>query len=386
MKIYRSNIAPVIRLFIVGIGVLLALCLLTDDCLTAVGRAETESRRAPGSSRQVAKFSHLIAQHQKECASCHHFPSSNWKAVRSGDMAFPDVTDFPTHESCLNCHRPQFFTGRPPQICSVCHQMASPDGGERYPFSNPREVYDRSARAASRVSAFAVFFPHNKHVGIVSENQKPLLNGVFLAANLTPQDTSCAVCHSTIGLDDDSANGFVSAPPKGWGIRFWPQTGSLKSSPTGHQQCFTCHAPEGGISPAPADCAMCHKPREKISRADLDPRLPANVPGFDREMRLITNRRIASGRFRHGFAVHAAIECSTCHTVETIDTVSPEKTRVSIGACVMCHVTATVAEGGGLNIELEKRKANRKFDCSICHISFGRLPVPESHIKAVTGN
>lgn len=52
----------------------------------------------------------------------------------------------------------------------------------------------------------------------------------------------------------------------------------------------------------------------------------------------------------------------------------------------MCHVTATVAEGGGLNIELEKRKANRKFDCSICHISFGRLPVPESHIKAVTGN
>lgn len=387
VKLRRSTIALVIRLFIVGTIVVFAAGILMDASVTLVVGAQRTGQRSVGAaSRQYDAFSHTTDGHRKECASCHSFPSSNWKTIRSGDGAFPDVTDFPKHESCLNCHRQQFFSGRPPQICSICHQMTSPEGGIRYPFRNPRELYDKGPKASPRESAFAVFFPHDKHVGIVSESGKPALNGVFLSARLGPDETSCAVCHSTIGISSDADDGFISAPPKKWGARYWPKAGTLKSSPTGHQQCFTCHTPESGMSPVPADCAVCHKPRGPMPRSDIDPQLPADIAGFDREMRLISGRRIASGKFRHGFAMHADLPCSTCHAVESIKTLEAEAGRVTIAACVMCHVTGTAADGGGLNTENARRKGDRKFDCSMCHISFGRLPVPESHKLAVTGN
>jgi hypothetical protein len=49
----------------------------------------------------------------------------------------------------------------------------------------------------------------------------------------------------------------------------------------------------------------------------------------------------------------------------------------------MCHATATAADGGALNIEMDARKANAKFQCTKCHVVFGTKPVPESHRKAI---
>src|SRR2546421_2584612 len=63
-----------------------------------------------------AKFSHqthVVAQ-KLACNSCHKVPSKNWKEMRKGDAAFADVTDFPDHSSCLNCHRLQFFARERP--------------------------------------------------------------------------------------------------------------------------------------------------------------------------------------------------------------------------------------------------------------------------------
>src|SRR5215475_14171446 len=56
---------------------------------------------------------HFVAQ-KLACDSCHKVPAKNWNAVRTGDAAFQDVTDFPEHDSCLNCHRQQFFARERP--------------------------------------------------------------------------------------------------------------------------------------------------------------------------------------------------------------------------------------------------------------------------------
>jgi hypothetical protein len=49
----------------------------------------------------------------------------------------------------------------------------------------------------------------------------------------------------------------------------------------------------------------------------------------------------------------------------------------------MCHITETSDDGGILNFEIDSRKKDTSFQCAKCHIAFGRMPVPESHIKAI---
>src|SRR6266511_2000389 len=48
-----------------------------------------------------SQFSHRthIVNQKLACSSCHKVPAKNWKEVRKGDAAFPDVTDFPEHSS-----------------------------------------------------------------------------------------------------------------------------------------------------------------------------------------------------------------------------------------------------------------------------------------------
>jgi hypothetical protein len=137
------------------------------------------------------------------------------------------------------------------------------------------------------------------------------------------------------------------------------------------------------MTPAPADCSACHKPRPAQPKADFDAAIAEKNSALDRSSLLIWKGRISSGKFRHGFAMHADLECSTCHTAETINTLDRMTSRVSIGSCSMCHATATTADGGALNIEIEKRKKSRRFECVMCHVTFGTLPVPASHTKAV---
>ena len=82
------------------------------------------------------QFSHISQPHRLECKTCHQFPSKNWKEIRQGDEGFPDVSEYPEHQSCISCHRSQFFARqRPvPYICSNCHVKATPRDTSRYPF------------------------------------------------------------------------------------------------------------------------------------------------------------------------------------------------------------------------------------------------------------
>src|SRR5947199_2773952 len=111
--------------------------------------ARTKRPRAPVQNvrRDYSKFSHAVPEHAKQkCDSCHKFPSANWKDARKGKDALPDVTEYPEHSSCLNCHRQQFFAReRPaPSICSNCHTGVTPSFTAREPFPNPREIFDAS--------------------------------------------------------------------------------------------------------------------------------------------------------------------------------------------------------------------------------------------------
>ncbi|MEP6900440.1 MAG: cytochrome c3 family protein, partial [Actinomycetota bacterium] len=111
-----------------------------------VTNAEISSTPRPKKKVQTrnARYSEFPHnKHKLACSTCHNFPSANWKSVRKTD-AFPDITDYPRHESCLNCHRQQFFKGAKPQICSICHTNPSPNDSSRHPFPNPREIFDQS--------------------------------------------------------------------------------------------------------------------------------------------------------------------------------------------------------------------------------------------------
>src|ERR1700694_4215393 len=112
------------------------------------GGTRTPARRSSNQKPRVdyVRFSHQThAVTQKlACNSCHKVPSKKWKEVRKGDAAFPDVSDFPEHSSCLNCHREQFFAReRPaPAICSNCHVNSSPRDTSRWLFPSLGDVND----------------------------------------------------------------------------------------------------------------------------------------------------------------------------------------------------------------------------------------------------
>src|SRR5262245_51187268 len=127
-------------------------------------RAKPAGSRPVTNARDYSNFTHQVAAHKMACDSCHKFPSANWKEVRKGDEAFPDVTDYPQHASCLTCHREQFFRGAPPSICSVCHVQPSPRNSTRYAFPNPRSIFEATKRCETAVSEYRVYFPHETHL------------------------------------------------------------------------------------------------------------------------------------------------------------------------------------------------------------------------------
>src|SRR6185436_20801519 len=96
--------------------------------------------------------------------------------VRTGADTFPDVTEYPEHQACLNCHRQQFFARqRPvPKICANCHVKATPLDTSRHPFPSLGEAFLSTAKAVGFTSEFRVAFPHEKHA-----------------------DADCADCHQT---------------------------------------------------------------------------------------------------------------------------------------------------------------------------------------------
>ena len=174
-----------------------ALCSEYLEPAFSQTRRTVRSRR-PAAPAKYSSFQHDSKAHRLECGTCHKFPSANWDKVRSSETAFPDITDYPKHESCLGCHRAQFFRGRPPVICSICHTTPGPRGGPRHPFPNPRELFDVSRKGKTApVSDFEISFPHDKHIEIVTGGG--VRSSVFVNASFglaRAAEESCGVCHT----------------------------------------------------------------------------------------------------------------------------------------------------------------------------------------------
>src|ERR1700754_3100049 len=136
-------------------------------------RTRQTRKRAPSRAQtrprvDYTKFSHATAQHRKACDSCHENPSENWSRVRASASAFPDITDYPQHASCIDCHRRQFFVGARPAICTVCHTQVSPRADARFPFENPEDAFAKSAKAKTRREDFQIYFPHDRHQDVMA--------------------------------------------------------------------------------------------------------------------------------------------------------------------------------------------------------------------------
>lgn len=346
--------------------------------------------------KDYSNFSHRTLAHQKSCDSCHKFPSANWKDVRKGDAAFADITDYPQHASCVECHRQQFFSGARPIICSVCHVNPSPRDSTRFPFPSLGEPFYATKKAQGFASDFQVNFPHAKHMDLIGQMQpatgaqesvQSSAHALRLASR-QQADKSCATCHETFMPQGKSDEEYVTKPPKTLGDAFWLKKGTFKTIPLTHANCFTCHSQDSGITPAPSDCSTCHKLSAGAQLpADFDPRLAQAMGLADNLLLMKWRGRNSSGTFSHEGGMHTDVSCTVCHKVETMNTLDARSLKVSILSCgggeTGCHITQSADDGGALNIEIDQRSATASFACSKCHTTFGRSPLPQSHRDAV---
>jgi formate-dependent nitrite reductase cytochrome c552 subunit len=401
-----------IHKFILGFFAFVTL-LVPGFNLRASGLNDTfESQRARGPAPQkkpviprkprvdYARFSHQthVVVEKLACNSCHKLPSKNWKEARKGDAAFPDVSDFPEHASCLNCHRPQFFAReRPaPVICSNCHVNNSPRDTSRFLFPSLGDVINPEFKRREVISEFSVGFPHDKHLDVVGLNFPDSRNARGWFVNVSLQEKkadgrpkSCPVCHETYQPQGKSSEEFVTKPPKNIGDAFWLKKGTFKTAPNSHTICFTCHSADSGIAPAPTDCNACHKlSAPTLVKPDFDPRLAVTMGINNPTMLGHWSRRISAGAFRHEGGAHPDLNCVGCHNVAnpaftTLDVKTLKVPVRSCGGADGCHVTATTDDGGALNFELDQRKKDPAFVCTKCHVVFGKEAVPEDHPQAI---
>jgi hypothetical protein len=330
--------------------------------------------------------------------------------VRKADGAFADVTDFPEHSSCLECHRTQFFAReRPaPAICSNCHIAVTPRDTARWLFPSLGDLTDPKLKRREFVSEFGVGFPHDKHIDVVSFNSNPFRRGLTPAwsgSSRTLNDrqhfvpvsfqekksaipASCPVCHQTYQPQGQSSEEYVTKPPKEIGDNFWLKKGTFKTIPNSHTICFTCHSADSGIAPEPKNCEACHKLQPpKPTTVDFEVTVAASM-GADATMLARWSRRISAGGFRHEGGEHPDLNCLNCHKVDaaTFSTVDFKTMKVSIKSCggaEGCHITATTDDGGALNFEIDAKKKDPNFTCTKCHVTFGKGPIPESHPQAI---
>jgi len=398
------------RLLVIGafcllLAVLLPVSFPLSSTAALVSEPQTGSqRRRPPPSRtpqppriNYSQFSHTthVEKQKLGCDSCHKFPTKNWKDLRKGDAAFPDVGDFPDHAACLNCHRQQFFAReRPaPVICGNCHIAVTPRDTARWLFPSLGDLTDPKLKRRDAPSEFGVGFPHDKHLEVVGFNQfRRDRQAVFTNVSFRekPEDTpkSCAICHQTYQPQGTSSEEYLTRAPKNLGDGFWLKKGTFKTILTSHTTCFTCHNADSGIPPDSKDCNSCHKllSAEPKASVDFDPKLPGVMGITDRRALAGWSRRISSGTFRHEGGAHPDVSCVDCHNVSAMNTLSPKSTKVPVRSCggtEGCHVTATTDEGGALNFEMDEKKKDPKFVCTKCHIVFGRQSVPDHHLRSV---
>jgi len=303
--------------------------------------APVQAQRRAQPRVDYASFSHAthVTKQKLACSSCHKFPTANWKQVRKGDAAFPDVTEFPEHSSCLNCHRQQFFAReRPaPKICSNCHVKGTPNDTSRYPFPSLGEAFFATPKGATFVSEFHVAFPHDKHT-----------------------DTECVECHQAKKPEE-----------KGFRTRL-----------LSHTTCFTCHNKESEVAPLPPNCETCHK-QSTASGSSAGEQLFAHAV-------FVRPAATDFSQFKHDNPKHARLPCLLCHRRENN---SPQPTlpgKVAHAPCAGCHaqqfansaseicaICHTDAQSGKVKPFPPLRSFDARFDhakhagaaCSTCHRS-----------------
>jgi ribosomal protein L44E len=398
---------PAIVMFILGASLIFVTSRFGPNASEAsAGRLGLSQSRRP--QKKVAtpkkpridytKFSHQThAVTQKlACSSCHKVPSKNWKEVRKGDAAFPDVSDFPEHASCLTCHREQFFAReRPaPAICANCHVNNSPKDTSRWLFPSLGDVNDPLRKRRVFVSEFGVGFPHDKHIDVVGFNAPSGKDprGWFMTVSLQEKKKdgppkSCPVCHQTYQPQGNASEEFVTKPPKSIGDAFWLKKGTFKTTPNSHTVCFTCHSADSGIAPAPTDCNICHKlAAPETLKVDFEAKLASTMGITDATMLSKWSRRISAGAFRHEGGEHPDLNCMGCHNIPTMNTLDAKTLKVPVRSCGGadgCHVTATTDDGGALNFEIDQKKKDATFACTKCHITFGKEGIPADHPTAI---
>ncbi|HXD30752.1 MAG TPA: cytochrome c3 family protein [Pyrinomonadaceae bacterium] len=330
----------------------LLLILVTVLCfdLKAQRRRRAQPRKAaPSSASRIdySKFMHATKEHRGACNTCHRAPTSNWNKVRG----FPDIADFPDHDACVRCHRPQFFKSAQPVICSGCHTKVSPRDEARFTFRNP-----------ARTRQFRIEFPHDKHQDVIAllQSERP---AIARAESVTkrvlfahaPQDrvdyNNCTICHATRA-------GLLAAPAQGWTDAFVPKTDSFKTVPAAHTACFNCHWKNQ--APTKDNCDGCHK----LETPHFPEASPARI----------------SMKFNHegGGGKHLA-ECTTCHiNITKSASVRGLKPDVPITNCTECHNKPGLRED--LDKELVALDKNRNFVCTYCHTSdVGKRDAKPSH-------
>lgn len=347
----------IILLFFVA-ALFAALAAAHSSSMTAAafqGRGR-QTPRAPATNRggsrvDYTKFSHATEKHKGECNSCHRIPTAGSQKAKG----FPDVTDYPSHAACLNCHRPQFFKGARPEICKDCHTRVSPRDDARYTFPNPNAPQQ-----------FQIEFPHDKHQNVIalllptpaSFNLEPRMLRASFNLSLTADEqkhyNNCEICHAPNKEKPQP-------PPAGWADAFAPTTETFKASPDSHAFCFNCHW--SGQKPDRDDCGGCHKlaakpftPQEWFKRNSL--------------------------KFTHARADHI-LECTVCHINITksasLRGLSPD---VPISSCKRCHWDSPNPQIVTIPKELDQKQKNAAFACAKCHTSeIGKKPTPASHLE-----
>jgi hypothetical protein len=367
-------------------------------------RRGTTQRRAPARTRRprvdYTKFTHATAAHRKDaCDSCHKSPSDNWAQVRDASSAFPDITDYPGHDSCLSCHRQQFFRGARPAICAVCHTAVSPRAGGRFPFANPAASFARSEKGRASASEFTLNFPHDVHQDVMAraprrdETDVRFVRAAFAQEPAKPpKPNSCSVCHETYTSRPAAAPAPAPADAKAGAGADMPTLpgGLLKTTPTGHESCFNCHWQGGGEKPVSTDCAGCHKPlpkgalRPAPAGKDADPQFAARA-GFTDPYVVRKILRRDTVIFAHEEERHREIDCATCHTripaLSTLDEMTLKVPILSCGAGSSCHIGGPKPKKI-LNSEVDKKLADPDFRCTKCHYNLGREKPPKSHLEA----
>lgn len=328
------------RLFAVA----LAILLLSSALVAAQRRVRRPAVRPAASMPRIdySQFSHSTPKHQAACSTCHKAPTENWRKVRT----FPDIADYPGHDACVSCHRPQFFRSAKPVICSVCHSRVSPRDDVRFAFSK-----------ANTPRQFVIEFPHDKHQDVIARVFRHFQSARFARASFTSalddktkHYNNCEICHAP-------RTSAPAPPPSGWPDSFTPEVTFFKTSPNDHASCFNCHWK--AQEPVSANCAGCHKLAGK-------PFLPVDMP-----VRI-------SMKFRHTREQHVA-ECTTCHiNITKSSTLRGLAPDVPITACTECHNK----DGLRLDVskELEAIDKNKDFVCTYCHTSdVGHRDPPSSH-------